>query len=200
MRVAFLLLVLANLLFFGWANWVDRPVRRGLSSAVPSLTLTLAAPAIAPTSHCRSVGPYPGEAAASAASAVLAQRGLSAHARSIDVAGNEGYWVYVPAPDEATQRRVLGQLRGAGLRDAAPMREGAGGGRVSTGIFNERGGAEERAAAVRRAGLEPVIEPRQKIGVEWWVDVTLPAGDAELHGSDAELAQGLADWRIADCR
>lgn len=199
MRVVFLLLVLINLLFFGWANWVDRPVRQTRAAVVPSLALAPAPPANSPTAHCRRVGPYPDEVRAAAASTVLAGRGLAAQVRSVDVAGSEGYWVYVPAPDEATQRRVLGQLRSAGLRDAAAMKQDTGGNRVSTGIFNERKGAEERAAAVRQAGLEAVIEPRQKMGVEWWVDVTLPAGHAEPQGDDADLAQGIAGWRVTDC-
>jgi hypothetical protein len=202
MRVMFLLLVLANLMFFGWANWIDRPVARSRTSpAVPALQLAPRAAAMAPASanRCRSVGPYADEAAAVAAAAALAQRALAAHPRRVESVVPDGYWVYIAAADQAQQRRVLRQLARAGVRDAAVITDEAAGGRVSAGIFSEQKGAEERAAAVRRAGFEPVLEERHKPGSAWWLDVTLTARDAEPRSDDAALGAGAAALQWMDC-
>ncbi|MFO1400672.1 MAG: hypothetical protein U1F30_05575 [Steroidobacteraceae bacterium] len=208
MRVMFLLLLLANLMFFGWANWVDRPAARvRAANPVPALQLAPgaasggAAPAAAASApaRCRSLGPWSDEAAANAAGAVLGGRGLQPAVRRVDSSVADGYWVYIAAADAAEQRRVLRQLGRAGVRDAAVVGEEAGGGRVSTGVFTDQKGAEERAAAVRRAGLEPVLEERHKSVSAWWLDVPLAAGVAEPRADDAALAAAGAALQWSDC-
>lgn len=200
----FLLLVLANLMFFGWANWVDRPVPRPRGTApVPALQLaprTAAAPATgAARTRCRSIGSWGEEAAASAASAVLVRRGLAPAVRRVDSSVPDGYWVYVAAADAGQQRRVLRQLERAGVRDAAIIGDGPPPLRVSAGVFSEQKGAEERASAVRHAGFDPVLEERHKSSSAWWLDVKLDARAAEPRADDAEIAAGGATLQWSDC-
>ena len=200
----FLLLVLANLMFFGWANWVDRPAPRPRgSSPVPALQLasrSTAAPAASGArAHCRSLGSWSSEAAAGAASAVLARRGLAAVARRVDSNVADGYGVYVAAADADQQRRVLRQLERAGLRDAAAIGDGSAPLRVSAGVFSEQKGAEERASAVRHAGLDPVLEERHRTRSARWLDVQFDARSAEPRADDAEIAAGGATLQWSDC-
>lgn len=200
MRVFFLLLVLVNLLFFGWSNWIDRPTPRARAAAVPALKLAAASSPAEPSAmRCRSLGPYDDESAAGAAAKVLTQRGLTARSRRADITSIEGYLVYIFASDEAQQRRALRQLERAGLRDAAAINDEAHGRRVSAGLFSEHKRAEERAEAVRRAGLEPAIEERQKSVSQWWLDVSLAATAPPLRADDVVLAGGAAVLRVVDC-
>jgi hypothetical protein len=203
MRVTFLVLVLANLLFFGWANWVDRPVARVRTAApVPALQLAPAsagrADAAAAAPLCRSLGPYADETAAAAAATVLGRRGIVARARHVETAVVDGYWVYIVAAGPGRQQQVMQQLARAGVRDAAVV-AGEAGGLVSAGIFTEQQGAEARAAAVRSAGLEPVLEARQKTTSAWWLDLTLADADAAPRVDDAELRAGGAELQLIDC-
>jgi hypothetical protein len=201
MRVIFLLLVLANLLFFGWASWVDRPEPRVRAAAsVPALQLApgSAARAAAGPTHCRSLGPYADEAGATAAGAVLARRGMVLRSRRVNATAADGYWVYIAAADPRQQQQALKRLARAGVRDAAVVADDTGG-RVSAGIFTEQQGAEERAAAVRRAGLEPVLEARQKTTSAWWLDLTLVAADTDPRVNDAELGGAGPALQLTDC-
>ena len=206
----FLLLLLANLMFFGWANWVDRPAPRSrAASPVPALQLATGSDAAAgggavsgaaaARPACRSLGPFAEEAGARAAGSVLAGRGFKPSARRVDGSVADGYWVYIAAADAAGQRRVLRQLARAGVRDAAIVGEETNGGRVSAGVFSEQQGAEERAAAVRGAGLEPVLEERHRSTSAWWLDVPLAAGAAEPRADDAGLGAAGAALQWSDC-
>ena len=201
MRVIFLLLVLANLLFFGWANWVDRPAPRVRAAPVPALQLAPAAPAhaVAGATRCRSLGPYADEAGATAAGAVLAGRGVAVRSRHVEATVADGYWVYIAAADARQQKQVLQQLARAGVHDAAVVSDATPGSRVSAGIFTEQKGAEERAAAVRAAGLEPVLEARRKTTSAWWLDLTLAAAAADPRVEDAELGGSAAALQLTDC-
>jgi hypothetical protein len=201
MRVVFLLLLLANLLFFGWANWIDSAAPRARPASVPALQLApraAARVAAAPT-HCRSLGPYADETAATGAGAVLAQRGTAVRTRRVDGTLADGYWVYVAAAGPAQQQRAMKLLARAGVRDAAVVADDPRGGRVSAGIFSGQKGAEERAAAVRRAGLEPVLEARQMPASVWWVDLTLAVADAGPRADEAALGGGNATLQLTDC-
>ncbi|MCC7464212.1 MAG: hypothetical protein IT480_17345 [Gammaproteobacteria bacterium] len=201
MRVMLLLLVLANLMFFGWANWVDRPPARP-RAMTPVPALQLAAQAGQPDAarqRCRRLGSWADEATARAAGAVLAGRGFKVAVESVEDRISDGFWVYIAAADAELQRRVLRQLARANVRDAAIVEDAAAGTRVSAGLFTERQGAEERAAAVRRAGLEPVLEERYRSRSSWWLDVQLGAQAAEPRADGAELAGAGAALQWSDC-
>jgi hypothetical protein len=189
MRALFLALALANLLFFGWSHWIDKPVagRAAHASAAP-LQLLAAAPAAATTAataaaaataggaavsaRCSSFGPLADPAAAAVVSTALRARNFTPRERSVQADVTDGYWVYVDNLRDADLRaRALRRLSRAGVRDAAAL---AGSGQVSVGLFNEQAGANLRAAAVRSAGLEPVIEARSHSVKEYWFDVELP--------------------------
>ena len=93
----------------------------------------------------------------------------------------DGYWVYIDNLRDPARPRACAQAPGrAGVRDAAAM---ASSGQVSVGLFSEQAGAELRAAAVRSAGLEPIIKPRLRPVDEYWFDVELAAATCRCQPS-----------------
>ena len=190
MRALFLTLALANLLFFGWSYWIDKPSagRTAHASATPLQLLSTAPAATAATTagaaftaagggaatvaRCSSFGPFADPAAAAVVSTALRARNFTPRERSVQADVADGYWVYIDNLRDADARaHALKRLARAGVRDAAAL---AGSGQVSVGLFNEQAGANLRAAAVRSAGLEPVIEARSHPAKEYWFDVELP--------------------------
>ena len=192
MRALILSLVLANLLFFGWSRWIDRPLT-GRAPATGVAALQLASPASAPESgratlRCASLGPFIDNETATAVGTALRSRGLEPRERVSAGESADGYWVYIDnLRDPEARARALKRLTKSGIRDAAVM---ASSGQISVGLFSGQEGAELRAAAVRSAGLEPIIKPRLRPVDERWFDVEL-AGDVPQPAVDALMA-GLA--------
>ncbi len=193
MRALLYALLLANVLFFTWAHWIDSP-RPGAHRATPLLPATtgVAGPAAkvsgrSSSARCASLGPLAAAADATALRVALQARDLQARERQATAVQTEGYWVYIDKLGDAQARtRALQRLSSAGLRDAAALADS---GQVSVGLFNEQAGADKRAAAVRAAGFEPVIEPRSHSVEQFWLDVNLP-GDVPLPAV-AALVSGL---------
>jgi hypothetical protein len=210
-RALVLALLLINMLFFGWSHWIDKPAAgqqraAGVSAlqlapeAVASPTTAVAtgapppaipgaaaaAPAAANSAvRCATLGPIADRAAASAVITALQARNLSPQLREAKAEAADGYWVYIDnLRDAAARTRALKLLARAGVRDAAAL---ASSGQVSVGLFNEKSGADLRAAAVRSAGLEPVIEARTRPVSEYWFDVNL-ANDIPLPAVSALIA------------
>ena len=192
MRALILSLALANLLFFGWSRWIDQPVTgRAPATGVPALQLAAGASAFAPTRappRCASLGPFIEGETATAVATALRSRGLEPRERVSAGETADGYWVYIDnLRDPDARARALKRLTRSGIRDAAVL---ASSGQISVGLFSGQEGAELRAAAVRSAGLEPIIKPRLRPVDERWFDVELP-GDVPLPAVDALMA-GLA--------
>jgi len=102
----------------------------------------------------------------------------------------DGYWVYIDKLGDADARaRAMKRLAHAGIRDAAVM---ASSGQISVGLFNGEEGANLRAAAVRSAGLEPIVKSRLRPVDEHWFDVEL-AGDMPQPAVVALMAGLKAD-------
>ena len=53
----------------------------------------------------------------------------------------------------------------------------ADGRRISVGLFSERAGADRRARAVKKLGLEPEVTERTQAGTVYWIDLSLGASD-----------------------
>ena len=190
MRAAFFLLLLANLMFLAWARWVDVAPHAEVAavSDVPQLRLA-ATPAVPgatlETAECFSLGPFADDAATTTAVGVLAAAGFRPQERLVDADVADGYWVYVPQlRDAAARRRALATLRGAGVRDAAVVTVPDQPDRVSAGVFTEQSRAELRAAQVRFAGLDAVVEARERHVSEHWLDFHVPQGESAPSLSD----------------
>ena len=193
MRALLYALLLANVLYFSWAHWVDAP-RPGAHRSAPMLAVTTAeaapsgqAASAVPAARCAALGPLAAAVEATVLRVALQARDLQARERHATAVQAEGYWVYIDKLGDAPARtRALQRLSSAGLRDAAALADS---GQVSVGLFSEQAGADKRAAAVRAAGFEPVIEPRTHSVEQYWLDVNLP-GDVPLPAV-AALITGL---------
>jgi hypothetical protein len=193
MRALLYALIFANLLFFAWAHWVDAP-RAGPHQLAPLQLVASATPAAdAPASadprasRCASLGPLGAGAESAALKTALQARDVQARERQMTAQETEGYWVYIDKLATTQERaNALQRLHRAGVRDAAALAES---GQVSVGLFSEQAGADKRAAAVRAAGFEPVIEVRAHSVEQYWLDVNLP-GDVPLPAV-AALVAGL---------
>jgi len=196
MRALILSLAFANLLFFGWAQWIDQPAA-GVPAPAGVAALQLA-PAVAgsvvvaahPALRCASLGPVIDGETAVAVGTALRARGLEPRERVNTGEAADGYWVYIDKLADADARaRAMMRLARAGIRDAAVM---ASSGQISVGLFSGEEGANIRAAAVRSAGLEPVIKSRLRPVDEHWFDVEL-AGEMPLPAVVALMAGLKAD-------
>src|SRR5258706_15459188 len=163
MRPLLYALLLANLLFFGWARWIDKPLagRKAVSGAPREVApapggapirvaeVTGGADQNAGPSPCASLGPLIDTVATAAVATALRARNLNPRERQGPATVSEGYWVYVDHLGTASARtRALQRLSNGGGRDAGalpPPKQGSG------GVCSCRGGGAPRGEALRAA-------------------------------------------------
>jgi hypothetical protein len=195
-RIVLLVLLLLNLAFFAWSQWLA-PREAQLPSTpkveAPQLRLaTESRPLANAGDRCVTVGPFATNELAARARATLIDSGYPSVPREEQSRGVDGFWVFLESPStETAERRLLERLRRGGISDAQPLGEGAAR-RISLGIFSDEARAIAQSERVARLQLLPQIEAREKTGTAIWLDLQLksdaqplegqkfPAGDAEL--------------------
>lgn len=199
MRIAVLVLVAANLLYFGWARWVDH--------GAPELTAVAAAPrkqAPKPPPQppapppCATLGPFVNDLDATAAEQKLSAAGWGILRRAVTEQQREGWWVYVANPSATAQARTLNTLRAAGLRDAFAMPDDPEH-KVSVGIFTEENRAEDRASRVQRLRLDAVVKERTSEQTVTWIDIPGVARETLADGRLAQTGLQLERLRLEAC-
>jgi len=206
LRALFLLLLLANLLFLAWAQWIappatlagqatpsapDRKAIRLLREA-PVTATRPAAPGspptagdVAPGATCVSAGPFLERAQAEVAASELTRRGFKSRLRPSTDVIRVGQWVRVSnlatAEDAAN---ALAALKGAGLVDAEIVGGDAPANTISLGVYGDPARATQVAATARKAGFAPEVSDRTRTADVFWLDVdrlengSLPGLDA----------------------
>ncbi len=210
-------LLLVNLLFFAWAEWIDVPAPPPPSpiAGLPSLTLVKELPpdrraALAkkmsletPAPVCVSVGPFDDAGIAAKAVALLQAKNLAPQQRAAQSPAIPRIWVYLDGfASDAAVTRVLHRLERGGIDDAEAMPAEAGGRRVSLGLYGDRDRAEARARAVRALGLRPRMGQRTVPGTIYWLDLTLPNSSVSVplkDVSDLEPGGGSAPISVQPC-
>ena len=189
MRVLFLLLLLANVLFLAWTRWVVplapatvgvpasggrelQPIR--LRAEAPNATAFAAADSSSAglRADCVSVGPFIDPAHADAANAQLERLGFTSRQRVSQDEVRVGYWVRVPnlaTPADATN--ALAALRAAGFGDAYVLAEGEPDNTVSVGVFSDPRRAAEVSAMVQQAGFTAETSDRLRLLEVLWLDI-----------------------------
>ena len=192
MRIVVLILLLANIAFFGWSHLQGaRAQVVAPQSQIPSLQLATARQA--PTTQCHSIGPFAEDAQVQSVAVALAARGIGSLARTAARQVPSGQWVYIEGFNSATDRqRALQRLTEAGLRDIAEMSDPQYKGRISAGIFFDPRGAQNRAKRVRAAGFQPVIEDWLLTVNERWLDVELNVGIEPMSPAELGVAGSTA--------
>lgn len=187
MRALFLLLVLANLVFFAYAH----VAREGAGAGNPIQQLQIApekikllkaagkAPADKPKAPGKFIPPAPKVSAAPAAclewgifagpavaraETALAQLQLSAGQVERAVTDARGYWVYMPPlKTKAEADRKLGELKALGVtefflvQEAGPWRNA-----ISLGIFRSDEAAQAFLAQLKERGVRSAIAGRRE--------------------------------------
>jgi len=207
-RTAVVVLVFVNLVFMGWAHWIDVPAepavneveahlpRLLLASEVQPHPASIAAPVVAANApavagstategpaakRCVSVGPFNDVAQETRAASLLQERGFTPQQRTESADIRDGYWVYLGGlKSAADETRALHTLQEAGIVDARAVPAADDGRRVSVGLFTERPRAERRARAVEHLGFSPDIVERRRSGTVYWIDLDLGTSDAAV--------------------
>ncbi|HEU5468290.1 MAG TPA: hypothetical protein VFU77_03225 [Steroidobacteraceae bacterium] len=182
MRLAFALLLFANIAWYGWTHWIATPDERPATAAAAEgngLQLAReAAPQQAPSraaegaSNCLSLGPFTDLTDAARASTLLRESELEPRQRAGEGVVWKGYWVTLEGvPDRNAANAIIERLRRSGVADAYAM---PGDGRdvtISLGLFSERQRALRRVDDARAIGLKPRIVDRERSGTVYWIDV-----------------------------
>jgi hypothetical protein len=198
MRVFFALLLLANVAWFAWTHWVDRPAKDAAPATVeaPHLVLAREAPAteaaarppILPTENCLSLGPFSDLTDAARASTLLRENGLRPRQRAGEGVVWKGYWVSLEqVPDRPSAVGIIERLRRFGIGDAYSMPDQGRRITISLGLFTERQRALQRMDEVKALGFEPLMAERERSGTVYWIDVDVES-PAKL--PDAALLDG----------
>jgi hypothetical protein len=194
-RVALFLLLLVNLAFFAWAQWLaPREAQLPVSPKVdaPRLQLATEASPVAADGSCVTVGPFATSELAARARQTLSDSGYPSLPREQAGSVPDGYWVYLESPStESAERRLIDRLRRGGIDEAQPLGE-AGARKISLGLFQDETRAFSQSERVAKLGLLPQIVARQRASTTIWLDLTLKSGAPPLegekfHAGDAEL-------------
>ncbi len=200
MRATFLALLLVNLMYLAWAEWIDVPVpppnaianlpRLRLASA-PSAgdPAAQAPPQASPAStsgsgsqgssaaQCISIGPFNSGGDASRASTLLMSEGLPARERVAKGQPVQWYWVSVPAPASASEiKGLLAQLKGDGIEGAEPMTM-SGEQRISLGMFQDQQLALRQQQLAAQKGFQAQLTAEQLVPPPvYWLDLWVTGG------------------------
>ncbi len=213
MRNAFLALLLVNLGYFAWANWVDTPKPPPVNEAIgklPHLKLVEELPpearapaggaektALNQTAACFSVGPFGDLVNSAQAAALLKAKGFDPRQRAQEGQTSDGYWVFVGGfKNQSETDRALVTLEHDGINDAVVMPETPDAGRrLSLGLYGDKARAERRAQAVQQTGLKAEVAERKIPGTLYWVDLaplpgmtTIPIQDLFAEGVRSRIA------------
>ncbi|MGH8299317.1 MAG: hypothetical protein ACRES6_08530 [Steroidobacteraceae bacterium] len=217
MRPLVLGLLLFNLFYFGWAEWIDVPAPPAPSSiaGLPSLTLVRDLPpdkraALAkkmsletPPSVCVSVGPFDDAGVAAKAVALLQAKSFMPKQRSTQLPAVQRVWVYLDGfASDAGVTRALHRLEHGGIDDAEAMPPEAGSRRISLGLYSDLARAGARVTAVRALGLKPRLGQRTVPGTVYWLDLSLPNSSAPVplkDVSDLEPGGGSSPISVQPC-
>lgn len=211
-RNAFLALILVNIVYFAWAQWIDVPKAAPVNAALaklPTLKLVEEVPpsqrpqpatskvALPPSAACLSVGPFPDVGNSAHAAALLKAKGFEPKQRAEQAQASEGWWVYVGGlKTQAAADHALVTLEHAGINDALVMPETSDTERrVSLGLYSEQGRAERRAEAAHAAGLEAQVVERKVPNAIYWIDLaplpgtnSVPIDDLFADGVSSKIA------------
>lgn len=216
MRALFLVLLLANILFFAWTRWVAPPssasgyptpssadshairLLREPPAAGQQSGTVLGVGSIGPgeAATCVSGGPYAERATAEQAAAKLDGLGFTSRLRASHEEVWVGQWVRIENLATAEDaENALAALKAAGMSDAYLLADQPSGNVVSLGVFSDAGRSAQAIAIARQAGFTPIAEDRYKAQDVYWLDVDRDT-NAGLPGLEMFRVQGDQGARI----
>ncbi len=201
MKNLLLLLLLANILYFIWGLFVDKPLEAGVeisneSDLGPPLEISRTRIAEAATSvgavlgsgkpsdlaavvgrSCVTLGPFTTATLASGAMAEYEKQGMRASIRRTQGQVFIGHWVQIRnIENREIGNVILGKLKAGGLGDAYLVPTEDDGLKISLGLFGEMSRAERVELQAKSLGLPADVTPRMREGTVFFVDIGLPPG------------------------
>jgi len=218
MRIAFLLLVAANLALFAWFQYYapaesaadPEPARRQISPEKIRLlegreltSLASAKPKPAPAAAGGNCIEWGGFAIAEAPKAEQALAPLALGARLSQRRSEEtaGWWVFIPPQaNRAAALKKTAELKSLGIDDYFILQdEGKMRWAVSLGVFSSEESARNRLEALRAKGVRSAQtgERDAQVAKIWF---QLRSGEAALQARLRETAQGFPGTDVRDCQ
>jgi hypothetical protein len=221
MRVAFLVLVLANLGFAAWHAWfsapeiIVRPIRPDAASiqlyadartqgavsaqAEPGPDSSASARRTQERISCISIGPLSNRVDVDDAMRILSAGGFRSTQRVSPGEVWLGRWVYIDAIDtQAEANEIVDRLAQNGIEEAYVIADGNNGNIVSLGVFSVAARARQRFADAQALGYMPTVTDRTQPGEVFWLDVTVP-GQAQFTIPDLPVLSVNPAPRYEDC-
>jgi hypothetical protein len=199
-RIVAMMLLAANLLYFGWSQWVGRDNAQltAVATTPRKPRPELPPPAPPPPPPCATIGPFNNELVAVQAQQKLEAGGWGVMRRDGNESIHEGWWVHIANADTDEQARTLNALRRGGIRDAFALPEDPQFS-VSVGIFADENRAEDRAMQVQKLKLDAVVTERMRDRAAIWLDVPGVARETLADGRLAGTGIALERIRIEVC-
>ncbi len=201
MRAVLLVLLLINLAFFAWSQWLapkdDAALPASPKVNAPRLQLASEAGGVVDTTgdRCVTVGPFPNSELAARARVALTDAGYSSVPREVQTRDVDGFWVFLEAPSTpAGEKRLLDRLRRGGIADAQAVGEGAER-RISLGVFSEEARAFAQSERVAKLQLLPQIEAREKDTTSIWLDLQLKSDATLREGQSFKAGESELEFR-----
>ncbi len=222
MKNLLLLLLLANILYFIWGQFVDTPVETGVvvvneSELGPPLEISRTRIAEAAASvgavlgtgrpsdlaaivgrSCVTLGPFTTATLANGALAEYENQGMQASIRTTRGQIFVGHWVQIRnIENRETGHSMLNKLKKGGLVDAYLLPAEGEGLKFSLGLFGEMSRAERVELQAKSLDLPAEIRPRMREDTVFFVDIGLPPGKGagnmiEKYGEDRVLLRDAA--------
>lgn len=209
MRHLVYLLLIANVVFFGWKLFETQspePLVRALPPLPDNVSRlvtlqeqqaatageevvtdleTLTAeqpPGAGAVLQCQALGPFLAVDAMRPIAAELGELGLQPEQRQVESKELDGYWVYLPAMPREEIRTVLATLEDYNDKEYYVGK----GSFISLGTFKSMERAERRLQSVRKMGLAATLEERFTTQTSFWLDI-------QSNGSATEQLQRIAE-------
>lgn len=214
MRIAFVTLLVCNLLLAAWLLSVSPagpPPPPPVPEDLPRLELlaerdrpqqaeqTPATPAQEASGGerlCYRVGPLQTEADARALTGRLAGRIASQALEREQVEARIGHWVFLPAfPDRSTAMDAARRLHEAGMRDYYVITAGDQENTISLGLYRDPGNAAGRVRTLRERGFDAQSRVRTENVPRYYLELAL-AGEVEPDWP--ELLEGHPEARAQE--
>ncbi|HYW75319.1 MAG TPA: SPOR domain-containing protein [Gammaproteobacteria bacterium] len=192
MKLAALILLLANVAVFLWFRWAP-PVSPASEPGLVAVTNTRHRLQILGGSTskraCLLFTARMDATHARARAADLRQRGYKALAVSRSQQQASGYWVLLTGfKNAAAARAAADKLRHGGIKDLFVLGDSQGGATLSLGLFRDLDHARKRARHVRVLGFRPQIRERFRTTSSWTVQ--LPSSASARAAFSARTAPG----------
>jgi len=210
MRFVLLVLILANILFFAWAQFIGEPGRAGpppeRTLDVPRLRLygepaPSGAQGPSAARRCRSVGPFLAQADVDRGVLHLRSLRLLPRPRTAQFDSAPTYAVSMTTGtlQAATQANL--RLKAAGITDATvePPSVDSTQSVLQLGNYPDRAQADKRVAQVAALGVKATVSEQSHTTPVWWIDVDLASTDKMPDAGALQRALGGNALSQVDC-